>query len=113
MTENGNIEGEVKKSSKYPPTFTHIVQIGYYEFSYMTHTQLMYMLRDCKDNTKIIIQAELVEMAIYKRTAYYTVSCCNEALEIGNCNYISRIARIIWKVINLIAMEVDSNDIFD
>lgn len=113
MTENGNIEGEVKKSSKYPPTFAHIVQIGYYEFSYMTHTQLMYMLRDCKDNTKIIIQAELVEMSIDKRTGYYTVSCCNEVLEIGNCNYISRIARIIWKVINLIAMEVDSNDISD
>lgn len=53
MTENGNIEGEVKKSSKYPPTFTHIVQISYHEFSYMTHTQLMYMLRDCKDNTKL------------------------------------------------------------
>lgn len=113
MTENGNIEGEVKKSSKYPPTFTHIVQIGYYEFSHMTHTQLMYMLRDCKDNTKIIIQAELGEMAIYKRTGYYTVSCCNEVLEIGNCNYISRIARIIWKVINLIAMEVSSNEISD
>lgn len=113
MTENGNIEREVKKSSKYPPTFAHIVQIGYYEFSYMTHTQLMYMLRDCKDNTKIIIQAELVEMAIYKRTGYYTVSCCNEVLEIGNCNYISRIARIIWKVINLIGKEVASNEISD
>ena len=59
MTENGNIEGEVKKSSKYPPTFTHIVQISYHEFSDMTHSQLMYMLRDCKDNTKIIIQAAL------------------------------------------------------
>lgn len=113
MTENGNIEGEVKKSSKYPPTFTHIVQIGYYEFSYMTLTQLMYMLRDCKDNTKIIIQAELGEMSIYKRTGYYTVSCCNEVLEIGNYNYISRIARIIWKVINLVKMEVDSNEISD
>lgn len=113
MTENGNIEGEVKKSSKNPPTFTHIVQIGYYEFSYMTHTQLMYMLRDCKDNTKIIIHTELGEMAIYKRMGYYTVSCCNEVLEIGNCNYISRIARIIWKVINLIATEVAYNEISD
>lgn len=113
MTENGNIGEEVKKSSKYPPTFTHIVQIGYYEFSHMTHTQLMYMLRDCKDNTKIIIQAELGEMVIYKRTGYYTVSCCNEVLENGNCNYISRIARIIWKVINLIAREVSSNEISD
>lgn len=113
MTENGNIEGEVKKSSKYPPTFAHIVQIGYYEFSYMTHTQLMYMLRDCKDNTKIIIHAELGEMSIYKRTGDYMVSCCNEVLEIGNCNYISRIARIIWKVINLIAMEVAYNEISD
>lgn len=113
MTENENKEGEVKKSSKYPPTFTHIVQIGYYEFSYMTHAQLMYMFRDCKDDTKIIIKAELGEMAIYKRTGYYTVSCCNEVLEIGNCNYISRIARIIWKVINLIAMEVASNEISD
>lgn len=113
MTENGNIGGEVKKSSKYSPTFAHIVQIGYYEFSHMTHNQLMYMLRDCKDNTKIIIQDALGEMSIYKRTGYYTVSCCNEVLEIGNCNYISRIARIIWKVINLIEMEVDSNDISD
>lgn len=113
MTENGNIEGEVKKSSKYPPTFAHIVQIGYYEFSYMTHPQLMYMLRDCKDNTKIIIQTEFGEMAIYKRTGYYTVSCCNEVLEIGNCNYISRIVRIIWKVINLIGEEVASNEISD
>lgn len=113
MTENGNIEGEVKKSRKYPPTFTHIVQIGYYEFSYMTHTQLMYRLRDCKDNTEIIIHTELGEMSIYKRTGYYTVSCCNEVLEIGNCNYISRIARIIWKLINLIAMEVVSNEISD
>lgn len=113
MTENGNIEGEVKKSSKYPPSFTHIVQILYHEFSYMTHPQLMYMLRDCKDNTKIIIQAALGEMAIYKRTGYYTVAWCNEVLEIGNCNYISRIARIIWKVINLIKMEVDSNEISD
>lgn len=113
MTENGNIEGEVKKSSKYPPTFAHIVQILYHEFSYMTHPQLMYMLRDCKDNTKIIIQAALGKMAIYKRTGYYTVAWCNEVLEIGNCNYISRIARIIWKVINLIAMEVDSNEISD
>lgn len=52
-------------------------------------------------------------MSIYKRTGYYTVSCCNEVLEIGNCNYISRIARIIWKVINLIEMEVDSNEISD
>ena len=113
MTENGNIEGEVKKSSKNPPSFTHIVQILYHEFSYMTHPQLMYMLRDCKDNTKIIIQAALGEMAIYKRTGYYTVAWCNEVLEIGNCNYISRIARIIWKVINLIEMEVDSNEISD
>lgn len=113
MTENGNIEGEVKKTSKCTPTFTHIVQIGYYEFSYMTHPQLMYMLRDCKDNTKIIIQAELGKMAIYKRTGYYTVSCCNEVLEIGNCNYISRIARIIWKVINLIGQEVAFNEISD
>lgn len=113
MTENGNIEGEVKKSSKYPPTFAHIVQILYHEFSYMTHPQLMYILRDCKDNTKIIIQAALGKMAIYKRTGYYTVAWCNEVLEIGNCNYISRIARIIWKVINLIAMEVDSNEISD
>lgn len=113
MTENENKEGEVKKSSKYPPTFTHIVQIEYYEFSYMTHAQLMYMLRDCKDNTKIIIQTELGEMAIYKRTGYYTVSCCNEVLEIGNCNYISRIARIIWKVINLIGDVVSFNEISD
>lgn len=113
MTENGNIEGEVKKSSKYPPTFAHIVQILYHEFSYMTHPQLMYILRDCKDNTKIIIQTALGKMAIYKRTGYYTVAWCNEVLEIGNCNYISRIARIIWKVINLIAMEVDSNEISD
>lgn len=113
MTENENKEGEVKKSSKYPPSFTHIVQISYREFSYMTHSQLMYMIRDCKDNTKIIIQTALGEMAIYKRTGYYTVSCCNEVLEIGNCNYISRIARIIWKVINLIEMEVDSNEISD
>lgn len=113
MTENGNIEGEVKKSSKYSPPFTHIVHISYYEFSYMTHSQLMYMLRDCKDNTEIIIQAALGAMAIYKRTGYYTVAWCNEALEIGNCNYISRIARIIWKVINLIEMEVDSNEISD
>lgn len=113
MTENGNIEGEVKKSSKHPPTFTHIVQISYHEFSYMTHPQLMYMLRDCKDNTKIIIQAALGKMAIYKRTGYYTVAWCNEVLEIGNCNYISRIARIIWKVINLIGEEVDFNEISD
>lgn len=113
MTENENKEGEVKKSSKYPPSFTHIVQISYHEFSYMTHAQLMYMLRDCKDNTKIIIQAALGEMAIYKRTGYYTVSRCNEVLEIGNCNYISRIARIIWKVINFIGEEVASNEISD
>lgn len=113
MTENENKEGEVKKSSKYPPSFTHIVQIAYHDFSYMTHAQLMYMLRDCKDNTKIIIQTEFGEMAIYKRTGYYTVSCCNEVLEIGNCNYISRIARIIWKVINFIGEEVAFNEISD
>lgn len=113
MTENENKEGEVKKIKQKPPSFTHIVQISYHEFSYMTHSQLMYMIRDCKDNTKIIIQAALGEMTIYKRTGYYTVSCCNELLEIGNCDYISRIARIIWKVINVIKMEVDSNEISD
>lgn len=98
MTENGNIEGEVKKSSKYPPSISVVKTIRTFELEAMALQQIFYMLRDMKYNEALKITS-LPPIFVNKLIGCYTLEIDDKAIDYGNANYMAKILRDVFKTI--------------
>ena len=98
MTENENIEGEVKKSSKYPPYIPVVKTIRTFDLEGMPLQQIFYMLRDMKYNEVLKITS-LPPIFVNKSIGCYTLEIDDKAIDYGNANYMAKILRDVFKTI--------------
>lgn len=98
MTENGNIEGEVERNVKIPPSIPVVKTIRTFDLEGMTLQQVFYMLRDMKYNEALKITS-LPPIFVNKSIGCYTLEIDDKAIDYGNANYMAKILRDVFKTI--------------